>query len=339
MEHTAGLVQGIRGPPAPMVKFLLNAPAALIESITGQAHNVERVHDRPRSGEFFSGGAFEPGESIHRDDLNAAAPGVGLGGQPGFENPLGSARNHIQEPGGTTTVTYRSDVQDDGDVFVAVGGVAPHVFIHANDTHAFTPCWIIDQQARPFSQDSSVGGIPGHAQGLGNARHRQMVDHQARQRPAHRRVRELRARVGCCTHVLTPHVSTLWAPVAAHAHVQDRGAPPVGLVRGAPGQRVTTNALAPAASAPPVLTSNTVCQHCMVCLNALTRHFQAQVIQARERAQIRAIKDSIGHVEVFQMDGVGTPIIGRPRPLPGHDTPNPAHNTYTLKYEEPDYLA
>ena len=38
------------------------------------------------------------------------------------------------------------------------------------------------------------------------------------------------------------------------------------------------------------------------------------------------------------MDGVGTPIIGRPRPLPGHDTPNPAHNTYTLKCEEPDSL-
>ena len=36
------------------------------------------------------------------------------------------------------------------------------------------------------------------------------------------------------------------------------------------------------------------------------------------------------------MDGVGTPIIGRPRPLPGHDTPNPANNTYTLEYEEPD---
>jgi len=74
----------------------------------------------------------------------------------------------------------------------------------------------------------------------------------------------------------------------------------------------------------------------MVCLNALARHFQPQVIQARERAQVRAIKDSIGHVEVFQMDGVGTPIIGRPRPLPGHDTPNATHNTYTLKCEEPD---
>ena len=39
------------------------------------------------------------------------------------------------------------------------------------------------------------------------------------------------------------------------------------------------------------------------------------------------------------MDGVGISIIGRPRPLPGHDTPNAAHNTYTLKCEEPRYLA
>ena len=37
------------------------------------------------------------------------------------------------------------------------------------------------------------------------------------------------------------------------------------------------------------------------------------------------------------MGGVGTPIIGRPRPLPGHDMPNAAHNTYTLKCEEPVY--
>ena len=161
-KHPAGLVQGVRGAPAPVVKFLLNAPATLIESITGQAHNMEGIHDRPRVGEFFSGGAFEPGESIHRDDLNALAPGVGLGGQPGFEDPLGSARDHVQEPGGAAAFSDGCQVQDDGDVFVAVGGMAPHVFIHANDTYAFTPSWIIDQQARPFGQDSSVGGIPGH---------------------------------------------------------------------------------------------------------------------------------------------------------------------------------
>ena len=39
------------------------------------------------------------------------------------------------------------------------------------------------------------------------------------------------------------------------------------------------------------------------------------------------------------MDGVGTPIIGRPRPLPGHDTPNPAYHPHTLNYEEPHYFA
>ena len=183
-----------------------------------------------------------------------------------------------------------------------------------------------------------MAALPGHTEGLGDARHRQMVDHQARQRSAHRRTRELGARVGRLPHVLAPHVSTLWTPVAAHAHVQDRGTPPAGYVRQAPDHRVTRLALASAASTPPVLTSNPPRQYCMVCLNALTRHLQPQSIQARERAQIRAIKDSIGHVEVFQMDGVGTPIIGRPRPLPGHDTPNPAHNTYTLKCEEPDYL-
>ena len=135
--------------------------------------------------------------------------------------------------------------------------------------------------------------------------------------------------------VVTPHVSALWAPVASHAHVQKRGTPPVRLVRQAPDHRVTRHPLAPAASAPPVLTNNTARQHCMVWLNVLARHLQPQAIQASARTHIRVIKASIGHVEVFRMDGVGISIIERPRPLPGHDTPNPANHTYTLKREEP----
>ena len=189
----------------------------------------------------------------------------------------------------------------------------------------------------PSARTAVLAALPGHAQGLGDARHRQMVDHQPSERPAHRRARELGTRIGRLTHILTPHVRTPLTPVAAHAHMQDRGTPPAGLMRQAPDHRATSHALAPATSTPPVLTSNTARQHCTVWLNALTRHLQPQAIQARERAQIRAIKDSIGHVEVFQMDGVGTPIIGRPRPIPGHDTPNPANNTYTLTCEEPVY--
>ena len=57
-----------------MVKFLPYTPATFIESITGKAHDVERIHDRPRVWEFFSGGAFEPGESIHRDELDILTP-------------------------------------------------------------------------------------------------------------------------------------------------------------------------------------------------------------------------------------------------------------------------
>ena len=188
----------------------------------------------------------------------------------------------------------------------------------------------------PSPRTAVLAALPGHAEGLGDARHRHMMNDHARQRPAHRCSRELGTRIGRLAHVLAPHVSTLWAPVAAHAHMQDRGTPPAGLMRQAPDHRVTRNALAPTAPTPPVLTSNTARQHCMVWPHALTRHLQPQAIQARERAQIRAIKGSTGHVEVFQMDGVAISIIGRPRPLPGHDTPNPANNTYTLNYEEPD---
>ena len=128
-----------------MVEFLLNAPATLIESIPGQVHNVEGVHDCPHAGEFFSGCAFEPGESIHRNNLDALTPRVRAGGQPGFENPLGSARDHIQQSGGAAAFSDGRQVQDNGDVFVSVGGVAPHVFIHPDDTHAIEPSWIIDQ--------------------------------------------------------------------------------------------------------------------------------------------------------------------------------------------------
>jgi hypothetical protein len=73
----------------------------------------------------------------------------------------------------------------------------------------------------------------------------------------------------------------------------------------APDRSATRSSLARAASAPPILTSNTAYQHCRVWLNALTRHLQPQVIQASARAQIGAITDNTVNGEVFQMDGVG----------------------------------
>ena len=144
-KHPASLVQGIRGTPAPMVKFLPNAPTTLIQSVASQVYNMEGIHDCPCIGEFFGGSALKTSESIHRDDLDTLTPRVGPGGQPGFEDLLGATRDHVQEPAGAATVADGRQVQDNGDVFVSVGGVAPHVFIHPDDTHAIEPCWIIDQ--------------------------------------------------------------------------------------------------------------------------------------------------------------------------------------------------
>ena len=78
MQHPAGLVEGIRGSPAPTVEFLPGAPAALIQDVAGEVYDAEGIHDRPCVGEFFGGGALEPGESIHRYDLEALTPRVGL---------------------------------------------------------------------------------------------------------------------------------------------------------------------------------------------------------------------------------------------------------------------
>ena len=268
------------------------APAALIESIPGQVHDVEGVHDCGCVWEFFGGGAFEAGEAFHRDDLVVLAPRVGLGSQPGFEDPLGSARDHIQKPGGTAAIVDGPHIQDDGDVCVAVGGVAPHVFIHANDMHPLERAGSSISRRAPSARTAVLAAFPGHSQSLGDARHRHMTNDHARQRPVHRAAREPHARIGRLAHVLAPHVSTLWAAAAANAHMHDRGTPPAGLVRQAPDHRVTRLALAPAAPTPPVLTNNAARQHCTAWLNALTRHLQPQATQASERAQIRAIKDS-----------------------------------------------
>ena len=49
---------------------------------------MEGIHDRPRAGEFFSGCAFEPGESIHRDDLDVLTPRVRREASQVLKTPL-----------------------------------------------------------------------------------------------------------------------------------------------------------------------------------------------------------------------------------------------------------
>ena len=62
-----------------------------------------------------------------------------------LKTPCGAAWDHVQESGGTTAISDGRQIQDDGDVPVPIRGVAPHVFIHANDAHAFKPGRVVDQ--------------------------------------------------------------------------------------------------------------------------------------------------------------------------------------------------
>ena len=120
--------------------------AVSIQGVAGEVDDVEGIHDCPCVGEFFGGRTFEPDETIQRNDLNALTPRIGAGGQPGFENPLGAPRDDIQESGGTTAITHRRHVQDDGDEFVAVWDATPHmsalpapVAAHAHIHNSGTP--------------------------------------------------------------------------------------------------------------------------------------------------------------------------------------------------------
>ena len=47
-------------------------------------------------------------------------------GEPGLEDLLGPARDHVHKPGRTTAAAYGGQVDDDGDVPVAPPGEAPH---------------------------------------------------------------------------------------------------------------------------------------------------------------------------------------------------------------------
>src|SRR5690606_23908815 len=105
---------------------LLDPTPATVQSVAGQAHHMKRVHHRDRVGELLGSGALEAAEPVHRDDLHALAPGLGTLCEPGLEDLLGAALDHVQQPGWAGALTDPGQVDDHGDVLVTAAGVAPH---------------------------------------------------------------------------------------------------------------------------------------------------------------------------------------------------------------------
>ncbi|ABK73578.1 hypothetical protein MSMEG_5377 [Mycolicibacterium smegmatis MC2 155] len=132
-------------------------------------------------------------------------------------------------------------------------------------------------------------------------------------------------------------MSAAGATVTADRDQQSRGSPPERFMSQRASHAVTYNAFFAAAAAPPILIGDPARQHGPIRVEALAGHLQPELVEAAESRQVSAGEarptGSVRHVEVFQMDGVGTSIIGRPRPLSRHRR---ADDLYTLNCEEPD---
>ena len=48
-------------------------------------------------GQLLARGGLEAAEAVHRDDLQALAPGLWAGSEPGLERLLGAAFDHVQQ--------------------------------------------------------------------------------------------------------------------------------------------------------------------------------------------------------------------------------------------------
>ena len=78
---------------------------------------------------------------------------------------------------------------------------------------------------------------------------------------------------------------------------------------------------------------NPASDHRPCCFDQLPDRNQAQLIKTAESGQVRRREGSVRHVEVFRLGCVRTPILGRPRPLPGHRRAA----RHTLNCDEPCY--
>lgn len=196
-QGTTCPVQGVTTAPAPVVKLLLDSPPALIHSVCGQAYHVERIHDGPGVGKFFTGSGFEPAKPVHRDNLDSLTPPVGLAGKPLFERLLGTARDHVQQSRRASLIVDGGQVDDDRDVPVLAPGMAPYVLIDPDHPHPVKTTLIIKQEPPAFSKNSRVSRMPGHPQATSDMRDTQTPDHDRFQRPSQRFARQTRTRSSC----------------------------------------------------------------------------------------------------------------------------------------------
>jgi hypothetical protein len=73
---------------------------------------VRAPRPAPASPSRVPSNPFTPKRAVHCDHLEPVAPGLRLGGEPGLEDLLGAALDHVEQPGRAAAVTDRGEVHD-----------------------------------------------------------------------------------------------------------------------------------------------------------------------------------------------------------------------------------
>ena len=276
------------------------------------------------SGSSSAAAVLKPVNPSIATTSTCVAPGLRALGEPGLERLLGAALDHVQQPGRAGAVADRGEVDDHGDVLVAAAGVAPHVLVHADrPRRRRTGARIVDQHPLALGQDRVVGGVPRDRRGLRRRGRRSGAGPRSPPAPT-------AARGATASPAARPPG---WCPGATRARSRCTGSggssrPAASWVASPAARAPTAGSRCPAAilhsRTGDTTRSGSTTRHASTARSGSRRwpvDDQAELVEPAERGQVRAgeaRRGSVKHVEVFRMGGVGTSILGRPRPLPGH---------------------
>lgn len=110
--------------------LLLDPLPGGVQGVVGELDDMERVHHRSRVWDRLGGSGLEPGESVHRHDLDFLAEVLGVVVEPGRKDLLRPARDHRDQPRWAALVSDRGQVDHDGHILVTQPGVAPDMLIN-----------------------------------------------------------------------------------------------------------------------------------------------------------------------------------------------------------------
>ena len=118
VQSASGPVQRVTGAAPSAEDVLLSALSAFVQGVGGQVDHVEGIHHGRDVRDLLDHGRLEPGEPIHRDDLDLFPPRLVAAGEPRLEGGLGTPFNHVQQPRRTGPIPHTGEVDDDGHVLV-----------------------------------------------------------------------------------------------------------------------------------------------------------------------------------------------------------------------------